>query len=173
VRRTIDARRRASVVMLLVVGLLALSTGGAAAGKPDKEPLDAPTDEYAAGEICGFPIRVEYPTNKEFIKTFYDADGEVVRQIVTGQLTVRVTNLVTMESLDANVSGPGRFIPNPDGTLTIVATGNWVLYTFATDVTGAGIWLTTGRMRLVIGLDGDVVEADLPHETTDVCALLG
>ncbi len=171
-RSTNDPRLRVGAATILAVALLAMSAGGVAAGKPDKEPLDAPPVEFAAGEVCDFPLLIEFTANKEQLKTFFDRDGNIVRELITGKLRTLITNLTTMETFAANVSGPLKLIPNADGTLTLLGGGPSLLFFFPTDVTGAGLWLTKGRVRLEFDADFNVYEAALPHNVTDVCELL-
>ena len=171
-RSTIVDRLRVGAATILAMALLAMSAGGVAAGKPDKEPLDAPPLEFAAGDVCDFPLLIETTANKEQLKTFYDRDGNAVRQILTGKLRTLVTNLTTMETFAANTSGPGKFIPNAARTLTVIGGGPWLTYLFPSDVTGAALWLTKGRIRLEFDADFNVYEAALPHNATDVCELL-
>jgi hypothetical protein len=46
--------------------------------------------------------------------------------ITTGALKVQLANANTGETLDLNISGPGRFIPGPDGTQTQIFLGPWL-----------------------------------------------
>ena len=88
--------------------LLLLSAAPVSARPPDREPVPDARDEYAAGVVCAFPTLIETTANKEKATTFYDREGNVVRQLVTGKLRMRITNTATGESIDVNVSGPGN-----------------------------------------------------------------
>jgi hypothetical protein len=91
--------------LALALGLLAmaLSAGSAAAVPPTAELLDraALTDTS-----CGYDILVTFPVQKQYLRTFFDGDGNVVKLIVTGNLVVTLTNTATSDSLTSNISGP-------------------------------------------------------------------
>ena len=62
--------------------------------------------------------------NKEVLTTFYDKDGNVIRQHIAGTLKVRLTNVATDKSVDLNISGPGTYTFPPDGSVDLVGTGS-------------------------------------------------
>jgi hypothetical protein len=89
------------IVVFAALAGAALLIPAALADKPSRDPLPAPPTFTISGS-CSFDVRVDVLSNKEFITTF--ASG---KQIVTGQLFVRVTNLSTGKAMNLNISGPG------------------------------------------------------------------
>jgi hypothetical protein len=92
--------------LALVLGVLTagLSAGVAAAARPTVEFLPPP--EGLLDTSCGYEILVTFPVQKEYLRTFFDRDGNVVKLIVTGNLVVTFTNTATGQSLTSNISGP-------------------------------------------------------------------
>ncbi len=163
--------RRVLLPVLLGLLLAAASVVPTLAAKPERTFFEAPPPtDYVAGELCTYPVRIETVTNKEYGITFAVASDGTQRTIVTGRLVMMVTNLSTGESLTVNVSGPGVFTFGPDG-LSIDGGGGWLLYLFATDAGGPGIWVTSGRIHLEAGELG-VTALTMPHRTQDVCGML-
>ena len=152
---------------------LALALGGAFASTalaepPVKEPLESEPQEFAAGEVCDFPIRIE-PVGGNPSITFF-ASG---RFHVTGREIVRVTNLDTVESIDLGTQGSLVFMPLPDGNLAITANGRTLIYFLPQDVGGAGLFLVTGRISEILDTASDTITvADFRGRRLDVCAAL-
>jgi hypothetical protein len=92
--------------LALVLGLLAsgFSAGAAAAARPTVEFFPPP--DGLLDTSCGYEILVTFPVQKEYLRTFFDGDGDVVKLIVTGNLVVTFTNTATGQSLTSNISGP-------------------------------------------------------------------
>jgi hypothetical protein len=95
----------------------AVVTPFAGATKPERIPL--PSFEFTvSAAVCGFPVHAESIVNKEVATVFPDG-----RVIITGALTVKLTNLSEpSKTLVVNVSGPTHI--SADGTF--VATGRWL-----------------------------------------------
>ena len=133
--------------LFLTFALLLLLAPAAIAAKPVKEPL--PTSEpsdFAAGEICPFPLLVETLTNREKSITFSDGS-----QLITGALKVRLTNLATRDSILVNASGPSRETVEGD-ILHVVSRGSTVLVANATQPGGPGALFVHGRASFDIDL---------------------
>jgi hypothetical protein len=86
---------------------LGLSAGAAAGARPTTESYPPP--DGLLDTSCGYEILVTFPVQQEYLKTFFDRDGNAVMQIITGNLVVTFTNTSTHESLTANISGPIKF----------------------------------------------------------------
>jgi hypothetical protein len=107
-------RRVGSIVILSTLMLIA-STAPVAATKPTREFLPAPEFvEFAAGELCAFPVRIDVLINQEYGTTFVDASGQPTHTIVTGRLVLQVSNLATSKSVVVNASGPGLVVYEGD-----------------------------------------------------------
>jgi hypothetical protein len=106
--------------MGLALALLAMSVGNAAAvRKPDRVPVELPDSiDFAAGEVCDFAVHLVFSTNREYLTTWYDAQGNPVRDNYTGTLTIRITNMDANPpiSADLNIGGPGGDTYAADGS---------------------------------------------------------
>jgi hypothetical protein len=155
----------------LASGGLVLSMAGTVfASQPDRGPVG--NTPFIVEGSCAFPVEVNQLADGEYIQTFYDRDGNARLYLVTGVLKVTVTNADTGASLTLNVSGPGQFVDNPDGSTTASGGGPWLYWAFDGDATGAGMWYTRGYITFLIEPDGSNPIAQLPPNTMDVCAAL-
>lgn len=158
--------------VLACVCLVLTALPVAAQGRPFREPAEGGPAEFAAGEVCPFPVLVDTVHNNEIATTFTDKDGNPTHQIITGRLVLRITNLATDASIVRNVSGPVMRTFNADGTLTILLRGGSLLYLFASDAGGPGLWLSSGPVRLEIDAANNVTSTVRPAHSQDVCAML-
>ena len=55
--------------------------------------------------------------NQGFVESFFDEEGNLERQIVTGRFVNELTNLDSGESITVNISGPAVFTTR--GNLTV------------------------------------------------------
>jgi hypothetical protein len=154
------AFRRRAFTFVAVALLAVLATGAAGAAQPIREPLVIEDEEF--DNLCPFPVLLEITANKEYVKVFSDG-----RLFVNGKLFVRITNLDTGESLDANVSGPAHITP-----LSERGAGRGIFLLFPEDVGGPGIILGTGRVDIVRSEDGFITDLTIRGTTFDVCAAL-
>jgi hypothetical protein len=154
------AFRRRAFAFIAVLLLTVLATGAAGAAQPIREPLVIEDEDF--NNLCPFPVRLEITANKEYVKFF--SDGRI---LVNGKLFVRITNLVSGESLDANVSGPAHIT-----LLSERGAGRGIFFLFPEDAGGPGIILGTGRVDVVRGEDGFITDLDIRGTTFDVCAAL-
>ena len=106
---------RRIVIAVTTAAAILLVPASAQATPPTREPVLI--EDFILTDHCGFDIDVEVVKNNEIQTTYYDADGNVVRQRVTGSLKVRLTNLEDPEhSVLFNISGPGETRELPDGS---------------------------------------------------------
>ncbi len=152
---------------LLLASLLAQT---ALAGRPDRDPAPPPPGtiiSLTSGE-CPFPVDLLVLANKEYTLTF--ASGA---QIVTGQLSVRATNVTTGGSVDLNVSGP-LFTSVAGSTLLLSGSSLLFLPAGATGADSPGVlWLTRGPV--FVDLSGEFLTFRLnaaDASVTDLCAVL-
>ena len=89
-------------------------------------------------------------------------------------LKVRATNLDSDEALDLNISGPGFFIPNPDGSFTLDAHGTWLFWFFPGDL-GPGspgrLFVNNGHFIETFGPGGLTIDKQTGSQE-DICAAL-
>jgi hypothetical protein len=144
---------------------LALVTPVLAAG-PSRDPDSDVTLQFGTRDVCSFPVRPDIDSNG-YVLTF---DTWLM---FTGRIVATVTNESTDVQFVANISGPAKYVPNEDGSLSISGGGPWLIFNFANDPWGAGMWLTAGRILVEIADDGTMTSVTLLGTRTDVCALLG
>jgi hypothetical protein len=134
----------------------------ASAQQPAFEPVTIPESTWSG--YCDFDVLVT-PLEQQLVrKVFTNQSGEVVKEVWTGVVKVRLTNLATGKSIDANISGPEQVRIDEDGTVTDVAVGPWLI---GSRRAGA-IYLTNGRY--VFG-SGPLAE-NLRGTFEDACVLL-
>jgi hypothetical protein len=106
--------------------------------------------------------------------TFLDQSGNVVMQLITGPLKVRVTNATTGESLDLNIPGPGRIVE--DGTRFIMM-GPWLQIvqpdTLLDDPEFKALFVTRGRVVTETDENGVIVRfISINGAVDDICTAL-
>ena len=157
--------------LLSAAALVLVSTQAVLASKPATEPLELPPSlELAAGEACQeFPLLVEFLANNGKTMTFFDNEGNAIRQIGTGTLKIRVTNLAdeSVLPLELNISGPIHTALHPDGSATLVFGGRGIsLFPPGTFV------LTAGRSVVELDAQGEVISVTNMGFEQDLCVAL-
>jgi hypothetical protein len=159
---------RRSLILLAGAMTAALLIPVASATRPVKEFL--PFEGATLPGICPFTVQIDVLANKEYSKTFSSG-----RMLITGKLKIRLTNLESGKSIDANISGQGVFRFHEDGSLTLHAHGRWLFFFFPGQL-GPGapgrMFLNSGRVVLNSGPEGDEISKRTGH-LRDVCAALG
>jgi hypothetical protein len=158
--------RRFLVFFVVAVGAT-LVIPLASATRPVKEFL--PFEGASLPGICPFTVQVDVLANKEYSKTF--SEGRV---LITGKLKIRLTNVESGESIDANISGQGVFRFHEDGSLTLHAHGRWLFFFFPGELgpgTPGRMFLNSGRLVLNAGPGGTEITRRTGHKV-NVCAAL-
>lgn len=160
---------RRLIFVLALLGLPLIVASPASATPPTREPLIL--EDFTLTGHCSFNILVHFVQNNEVATTFYDQDGNVVRQLVTGTLKVQLTNEEVPGNSDLfNISGPGEFTPQQDGSTLLVGEGTWINFGIV-NLPGQ-VLLSHGRFEAVITPDGDFIMTDIPNNSVDVCGLI-
>src|SRR5438093_13758368 len=169
-RKGIAMRRSRLSAVLLGIVSAALMAQTALADRPARDPAPPPPGTViplTSGE-CPFPVDLLVLANKEYTLTF--ATGA---QIVTGQLSVRATNVSTGRSVDVSVSGP---LFTSVGGSTLLLSGATLLFlpAGATGPDSPGVlWLTRGPV--LVHLSGEFLTVELAaavRSVTDRCPAL-
>jgi hypothetical protein len=167
-------RRPATLLAVAVVAaaLILAAAAPASADKPLREPL--PSEDFVLSGSCDFDVLVHTVENKEFIKTYFDDDGNPTRQIINGRLVVELTNLEKPgESIVYNVSGPGFVTFFEDGSVDSVAGGRSLAIFFPGEVVDLPLLLVnSGQVTYHFDPEGNVVGVDQAGHVEDVCAAL-
>jgi hypothetical protein len=160
------------IIALVSVSSVLAIPSVALAGKPLKEFAPAPT--VTVEDVCDFPVLLDPIINQEYIKTFFDKEGDFDRQTVTGRFVVELTNLDSGESMTVNVSGP-VFFTLSGNTLTVRLTGRSLLFFFPGELTTgpAYVRVTNGPNILDVDLTtGAVTPRRESGNFVDVCEAL-
>ena len=123
--------------------------------RPTIEYLDLPAGfSFTLSGVCSFDVLEELLGNTEKLATFYNQDGEVAFQILTGANKWRFTNVESGKSIVLNGSGPGRFAVQPGSDIVRAETGGVSFWTFQPGTQPPG-WpaLALTRGRIVAELD--------------------
>jgi hypothetical protein len=165
-KKTIALRATGLIGVLAVLSVL--STVPAGAVPPIHERV--PSEDSVVPDHCDFDVLVPVVQDKGRATTFFDKDGNVTRQHISGVLKVEVTNADTGKTVLLNISGPGTFIPQEDGSTTLIGTGAWLL-AFIANRPGE-VLFTHGRFVGEITPEGDFLLLEAPRNEVDVCELL-
>jgi hypothetical protein len=148
---------------LFAIVLTATSIGASAAGNPNRQPSPTPPDIVV--DVCipsVGPVLAHITVNREYVKTFTEADG-TVRYAINGANFGTFTRLSTGAVVSVNASGPVTITMHPDGTVTVVSGGLLVA------INSTGIWQYAGK-SVVDPATGIVLSHN--GRVTDICQLL-
>jgi hypothetical protein len=160
---------RRLILVLVLAGLPVTIASPASAAIPTREPLVL--EDFTLTGHCSFNILVHVVQNNEVVTTYSDQDGNVVRQLVTGVLKVQLTNEEVPEnSLLFNISGPGEFTPQQDGSTLVVGDGTWINFGIV-NLPGQ-VLLSSGHFEAVTTPEGDFIMTEIPNNSVDVCGLI-
>ena len=100
--------------LIVALSLVGLTASPVLAARPTIEYLDLPSGfSFTLSGVCSFDVFEELLGNKEQIATFYDQNGDISFQLLTGVNKWRFANMDTGKSIVVNGSGPGRFAVQP------------------------------------------------------------
>jgi len=136
---------------------------------PERSPWIAPDPfEFAAGEACTFPVRLEVTANGAYTLSYVDGNGNPDHAISIGRIFVRLTNVDDpSKSIEVNISGPGFTTFHDDGSQTFVLSG------VSLPLEPGTLYVSRGPIVQEIDSDGNVTSTSLPQGTSkDICALI-
>jgi hypothetical protein len=166
--------RTTRLVLAATLGLLTFFALAPTAGAdpPVREPFVNMGGTVPAGVACpGFPVTISIDVDGQTATTFFDKDGNPIRQVITGRLILTVTNGTTLESRTYRLGGAIHLLFGADGSLTITLTGSSLISLFPTDVP-PGPSTTQGSGRAVIRIDALFTLVSRTGHVEDVCAEL-
>jgi hypothetical protein len=147
-------RHRLVFTLIVVVGLVGATASAATATAPSTEviPINFSFTPPLLSNACGFPV-TRHVEGTQTIRTFYDANGNFVRELDQ-------FNLVETVSAIGNTL-VARTVQNvmvkllPDGSYTVAVVGT----DFRLPVPGAGIAFgSVGRLVLLFAADNTLLE---------------
>ena len=162
-----NGMKRLAVVLLVTLAALVAAAPSAQAAPPTHERM--PADFEVVDESCGFPVEVQQ-TGFILVIEWVDEDGTLRRFEAYPQLKVTYTNPSTGESITANVAGPAHITESPDGSFTLVGTGNWG-FSFHPETDEPGIFVISGRFVFSIDAEGNE-SFRFVGSVVDICAEL-
>jgi len=148
------------VTALLAICLTA--TPASASNRTPFEPIPLKGFVFPAGALCPFKLKVKPVISDEYIMTLPDGSA-----LITGALTVRLTDLDTGTSQVVNISGPTRV--SADGA-TLIAYGP-LLQPFFGD--HPELIFFHGRIVFSVDADGNATLVSQVGTSEDACALVG
>ena len=117
--------------LIVALSLVGLTASPVLAARPTIEYLDLPSGfSFTLSGVCSFDVFEELLGNKEKIATFYDQNGDISFQLLTGVNKWRFANMDTGKSIVVNGSGPGRFAVQPGIDIVLAETGGVSFWTF-------------------------------------------
>lgn len=121
----------ATAAALCLTAALAAPAASASGGEGDDagwRPVTYPPVDYPAGERCDFAFRTEPLLDEVMVKTVATyPDGSPETELYKGALIVRITNLDTGATYDADAGGRSIVRYGPDGGHVYYATGPFLL----------------------------------------------
>jgi hypothetical protein len=159
-----------------LIGIILMIAAPANALRPDRfQP--GPNPDLVVEDVCDFPVLLHDVVNKAVVTDFFDQDGNITMEILTGRIEEQLTRLDDqgnpVTSITRNISGPGVVTFDESGS-TLVATGPWLFFFLPGEVEGFPdglMWLTTGRWVWRFEDSGTITLVS--HGTfQDVCELL-
>src|SRR5438067_13855331 len=95
------------LLLLLPVVLVLLSTSTVfASGKPERAFAPIPQPLVISGS-CSFDADATVVKNNDYFKTFTDAHGNLVPELLNASLVVTFTTLRNPHAITVTISGPG------------------------------------------------------------------
>ena len=160
------------VKRVVVTGMVASATlvGG------HVRPAAAVPLEFPAGLVCEVPVVLDASADTRKEHLFTNAEGDVIRKLQTGLGSAgTLTNADTRATFSFPAKGAvWSTVFNPDGTQTVTAVGNLILFLFPTDIP-AGPSTTLYAGRVVFHVDpatGVFTLISVKGRSTDLCAVL-
>jgi YD repeat-containing protein len=167
------AMKTARTILLASVVSLALGIAPAGASAPERVTFTIPEFiDFDAGEQCAFPILLHFIDNEGTATLFYDDEGNLVREIDSGHLSVVVSNEETGASVFYNISGPQMITYLSDGGQRIEFRGPGLFSLFPGDVNGPGLIRTLGNVIFTRDASGAITSISPSGQVIDVCTVL-
>ena len=157
-------------ILLLSTVLVVLAGAPTAwASKPTRE-VNTQGDAVIRGQ-CAFPV-LGHIEGVEIIKTFVDASGDPVKQIVTFPGNrITFTNLRSGTSITVVSTGSSQLRARADGSLSARAMGHGPF--FPNPLTGEpGIWYLSGQGASTLDQQGNPTSAVLHGRLVNLCPQL-
>jgi hypothetical protein len=109
--------------LLGMLGGVVTASSAFAGGRGDGwQIVSQPHLDLPGGVFCAFPVGVDFPVNREYMKELKASDGSTLT-LFTGSLTGSFTNQDTGKTITVNLSGPYKVTAFPDHSATVAFRG--------------------------------------------------
>ncbi len=126
-----------------------------------------PFDATITNDSCGFAVTA-HVTGTIVDISYTDLQGIFHEFQASPQAKATLTNEVTDKSITVNVSGAEKLTVAPDGSVTVVGTGNWLFLDDPDNLGAPGWFLTSGRWLAFFDPNG-VETLTRTGKKTDLC----
>jgi hypothetical protein len=128
-------------------------------------------EDFTLTDHCSFDVFIHIVQNNVVLTTFLDQQGNVTRQLADGVLKIQVTNATAPDkTLLLNISGPGEFTVQPDGSILTVGWGPWL--NFGVSNFPGELLYSHGRLEAVLTADGEYILTQIPNDAVNICGLI-
>jgi hypothetical protein len=157
-------------ILLLSSVLVVLATAAPASAAGPIREVNTQGDVVIRGQ-CAFPV-LGHIEGTEIIKTFLDAAGDPVKQIVTFPGNrITFTNLRSGTSITVAGTGSAQLRAHADGSVSARAMGHGPF--FPNPLTGEpGVWYLSGQGASLLDAQGNPTSAVLHGRLVDLCPQL-
>jgi hypothetical protein len=161
-------------ITLAAAGLLALASPAVtlAGSGPIRFPADNQPADFAAGELCAFPVHVAILRDQETITMWFDGSGNPEHLLITGPLVLGVSNASTGRTIDLNVPGPVQIDLASDGSSTWTFYGPSMIGGLPAPLPGGGLYLNNGPVRMSDSAANEVTILSQHGHAADLCGPL-
>ena len=161
--------------LLSMLGGVATAAPALAGGRGDGWEL-FPFEPGTATGFCPFGVFIDFPVNNAFQKIVTSPPGSTIL-LLNGSLRISFTNVDTGKTITENVTGSGKAIVNPDGSLSIRQEGHLGLITLSSaDAERFGLpplGVIGGVLFEEVAPDGTYTSVSMQgHLLVDICAAL-
>jgi hypothetical protein len=166
--------RRISALVLAIMSMLVVGVGPALAAPPVHVPLDLPPLEFAAGDMCTFPILLDLTDDRIREMTFAPTGDGTVRVVQRGSGLNIATNLWTGETLSFAGGSIVTILFRADGSIDAWGAGSLFAFSFEGDASDLvrGMHSIRGRAVEHYAPDGSLVNATFSGRSTNMCEVL-
>ena len=161
--------KRILAILATAIGFVMLAPP-VGAEPPTQVTIPIPED-FVRDDLCAFPVEFHYLQWRRMATTHENGTGTLTT-IENGVAKVRLTNLDSGESLDLNISGPGKLRVFPDGSFVFNGSGPWLFSDVPPGLGLPPLFWSSGRFQVNADTQGNLVSFEPPRRLVDLCPAL-
>jgi hypothetical protein len=162
--------RRASLIAVLSLSLVALAASPVSAAGPERSKFTGFVLDFPEGLVCDFAVRWDvFAGGNELVFPVRANGDQVVRQV--GRNTATITNLGTGATVGIQGGTRQDFVFHADGTVDVIIDGHAIAGYFPADG-GPSMWLFRGHLHDLVDGTFTLIAHDFSGNATDLCAAL-